>query len=69
MAKIKQKTVWLAVDGTEHETEADADTWDRYVMIREILIDADLDWRSGYAVSSDTVAALLANHLFVKRIN
>lgn len=67
MAKIKQKTVWLAVDGTEHETEFEADTWDRYVMIRSILQDADLDWGS-IRVNPDTIASLLADRLFVEHI-
>ena len=58
MATMKQKTVWIAADGSEHATEHEADNWDRYTAIRDILEDADLDWRDG--VSPGVIAELLS---------
>jgi lipopolysaccharide biosynthesis protein len=65
MATKRTKTVYVARDGSEHETPELADHWDRYQAIRSILEGADLDWRDGVTnpANPDTVAALLAERL------
>jgi hypothetical protein len=67
--KLRTKTVWLTADGTEHATLEAAQEYERYATVRQIIEDADLDWRGGAGknvATPDRIAKLLAHRLRIQ---
>lgn len=63
-----KRTLWVAADGTHHDTEKQANAHEAKVRIAEVIIEGGFEWRdcmSPFAPTPLKIAELLLKHFVI----
>jgi len=65
---VYMKKVWVAADGTHHDTEKQANAHEAKVRIAEVIIEEGFEWQNRMSVFAPTplkIAELLLKHFVI----